>query len=281
MFYLSIKLIFASIVAGLISLSFPQLASTQENSEISKLSQPPDTGTPEDTSSPGGSRTDRNRIGGCQDGEIPITSLIGNEMREFTVSKYPSFWFYVPCTNNEIDYLEFVLEETQTKRIIYRSSIQLSEVAGIIEVTLPYQSQYSLEPNKNYTWHLKGNYSSDSEDEPEIALSGWVRRIPLDSQLQDRLEASGSQQYDVYIQNEIMYNAITALAKQYQTKPGNPQIKNDWINLLKMLGIRQLANKPFVTSRPRPISSKETSEHFAVNSILFEPSAQHRDLTNH
>lgn len=255
MFYLLIKLILASIVASFTPLLLPQSALTQENSETqesSRLSPSPDTGTPEDTSTPGGSRTDRDRISSCHDGEVPITSLIGNEIREFTVSKYPSFWFYVPCTNNEIDRLEFVLEDTQTKKTIYQTSIHLSGVAGIIEVALPHESRYSLEQDKNYTWYLKGNYTESGSD---IALSGWIRRIPLDSQLQRQLETS-ERQYDVYIQNKIMYNAITTLAKQYQTKSGNPQIKNDWMNLLKMLGVIQLANKPF------------------VNSIFFEPTTQ-------
>ena len=250
MLYLLIKLILASIVAGFMPFLFPQLALTQENTENqedSRLSPPPDTGTPEDTSTPGGSRTDSDTIGACYDGEIPITSLIGNEIREFTVSKYPSFWFYVPCTNDKSDRLEFVLEDTQTKQIIYQTSIHLSEAAGIIEVALPNQSRYSLKQDKNYTWYLEGNYSSESGEESDIALSGWIRRIPLDSQLQRQLKTS-DRQYDVYIQNEIMYNAITTLAKQYQTRSGNSRIKNDWMNLLKMLGVMQLADKPFTDS---------------------------------
>lgn len=244
MFYLLIRLVLASVVASFMSLLLSQSALTRENS---KLSPPPDTGTPEDTSTSGGSRTNPDLICSCKDREIPITLLTGNAIREFTVSQYPSFWFYVPCTNEEIERLEFVLEDTQTKEIIYQTSIHLSEVAGIIEVPLPRESRYSLKQDKNYTWYLNGNYSYDFKDEPDIALSGWIQRVPLDSQLQRQLETS-DRQYDIYIQNGIMYNAITALAKQYQTTPGNPQIKNDWINLLKMLGIKELANKPFVDS---------------------------------
>ena len=139
-----------------------------------------------------------------------------------------------------------MLEDTQSKKTIYRTSIHLSEAAGIIEVALPQKSQYSLEQNKNYTWYLKGDYT-ESGNKPDIALSGWIQRIPLDSQLQRQLETS-ERQYDVYIQKEIMYNAITILAKQYQTKSGNSQIKSDWMHLLKILGAIELANKPFVDS---------------------------------
>jgi hypothetical protein len=263
MTYRSIKLVFALIVGSFILLSFPQSTLTQENTETpenSELSPPPETGTPEDASSPGGSRTDSDRIAGCRGEKKFITSLIGNEIKELTVSKYPSFWFYVPYTFDEIDNLEFVLEDSQVKRIIYQTSIRLSEVAGIIEVALPHESQYSLEQDKNYIWYLKGHCSSNSQDEPDIALSGWVRRIPLDSQLQEQLETSGSQKYEIYIQNTILYDAVTALAKQYQTNPESPQIKNAWINLLDLLGLEQLANEPF------------------VNLTLFELSTQHRDL---
>ena len=244
MFNLLIRLIFTAIAANCIIL-FPLSASTQENAENqedSQLSSPPNTGTPEDSSSPGGTRTESERIAGCRGKKDAIASLTGNKIKELTVSDYPSFWFYIPYTSDEIDRLEFALEDTQAKRTIYQTPIQLSET-GIVEVTLPQQSQYAIERNKNYTWYLKGYCNSEDVD---IALSGWIRRISLDSQLQKQLETSGSQKYQVYLQNTILYDAITALAKQYQTKPENLQIKNAWSDLLDMLGLKQLANEPLL-----------------------------------
>jgi hypothetical protein len=279
--YQMMKLILTLIVAIFIPYSVPQLALTQESSESQESSEiptapdtetpkdtsdpeepytrippAPNTGTPNDTSDPGGTRTESDRIASCQGKQKSITSLTGNEIKELTVSNYPSFWFYVPYTADEIGYLEFVLEDSRAEKIVYQTRIHLSQEAGVMEVALPNQSQYALEQDKNYTWYLKG--SCNSEAEPDIALSGWIKRIPLESQLQEQLQ-SGSQQYEVYLQNKILYDAVTVLAKQYQSQPESPQIKNAWIALLNRLGLMQIADKPIVDLRLEPITRSTTS----------------------
>ena len=250
MYYSMMKLIAILTVAIFLSYSFPQSALTQENSESQETRtptppKPPDTGTPEGSPSPGGTRTESDRIASCRGKQKSITSLTGNEIKEFTVSSHPSFWFYVPYTVDEIGYLEFTLEDSRDKKTVYQTRIKLSEEAGVMEVALPNRDRYALKPDKNYTWYLKGYCNDSSQDEPDIALLGWISRITLESPLQEQLQ-SGSPQYKVYLQNTIMYDAITALAKQYQSQPESPQIKNAWIALLDRLGLIQLADKPIV-----------------------------------
>ena len=184
MYYQMMKLILTLIVAIFIPYFVPQLALTQENSESQETQEnselSPDTETPRDSSDPeepytrippapntgtpegegnadpGGTRTERDRIASCQGKQQSITSLTGNEIKELTVSNYPSFWFYVPYTADEIGYLEFVLEDSRAEKIVYQTRIHLSQEAGVMEVALPNESQYALEQDKNYTWYLKG-----------------------------------------------------------------------------------------------------------------------------
>lgn len=243
MFYLAIRIILTLIVVNIILFPFSQLALTQEDSD---LLRPPDTGTPDERTSPGGSRTEPDKIIVCQNKEISIIPLTGNQTKEYTVSEYPSFWFYIANEIDAIEYLEFLLEDSETKEIIYQTEVQISPTAGIIEVALPQQSQNSLKLNKNYAWYLRGYCSADFRDKPDITLSGWVQPIPLNSQLQNQLELSDSQKYDVYLENEIMYDAITTLAKQYRTEPENPELNNAWTNLLDILGLEELAEENFV-----------------------------------
>jgi hypothetical protein len=236
------KLILMLMLIAVMLTSFSRVVLSEENSQ---LPSSPDTGTSEDNSSPGGSRTDFEQQTACQERNVALTSLIGNEIKEFTVSKYPTFWFYIPYIANEIERLEFILEDAQEKQTIYRTPIELSKKAGIIKVAIPQEARYSLKQDKNYTWHLQGYCYRDGNN-PDIAISGWINRLAPDLQLQSQLAASKSQKYNIYLQNNIMYDAVTELAEQYQANPKDFQIKNAWIDILKRLGAKDLANKPFV-----------------------------------
>ncbi len=242
MFHLLNRFISVSVITVLISILSPQLALSEENSEVAT---PPDTGTPEDTTNPGGTRDDSKRAMGCQYSETPIVSLVGNKTREYTVSEYPSFWFYVPDSTDQKSYFEFVLEDSEAKKVIYRTSMQLSKKAGITEVPIPSKSQHSLKPNKNYSWYVKGYCSLESGNQPDMVLSGWIKRISSSSKLPNQLKVS--EPYNFYVENEIIYDAVTIVANAYRIKPDNLEIKNDWGELLNMLGVEHLSNQPFIS----------------------------------
>ena len=87
---------------------------------------PADVGTPESDSTPGGTRTGEDAHSTCKKTKKPLTSLLAEDTMDFTLSEYPTFWFFVPHSPEEIRTIEFVLKDS-TNQTIYRQLLKLGE----------------------------------------------------------------------------------------------------------------------------------------------------------
>jgi hypothetical protein len=225
-----------------VPIAYPQLASSQFGKpQTSDLPPAPDTGTTEDDSKPGGTRTDRETT--CNATEKPLTSLLA--MGDFTLSQYPTFWFYVPFTAEEVSHIAFVLKEIPEDKTTYQASIQLSDRPGIIKIAIPSEEKYALTLQKNYRWHLIVYCTPQRVDKPDIALMGWIRRVSMTSQLKNQLAMVNSREYITYIEHYIYYDAVTELATLQLTYPGEARFHRDWNHLLELLGRKELIGEPF------------------------------------
>jgi hypothetical protein len=233
----TIKLFFkvALIIANLFA--YHTLVWAQE----SDLPQAPDTGTPENNSSPGGTRIDKNST--CKKTQKTLTSLLG--IGDFTLSKYPTFWFYIPYSSQEISYLEFTLKDTAELRTIYRTSIELTDKPGIIHISIPNEDRYGLELQTNHNWELKVYCVSKQKNQPDIILNGSIRRIPINLQLENQLKNT-KEEYSVYMNNYIYYDAVTNLAAFYLANSNDIKLTNTWNNLLELLGKKELIGESLV-----------------------------------
>jgi hypothetical protein len=77
-----------------------------------------------------------------------------------------------------------------------------------------------------------------------------VQRVELTPVLEQQLKAASGQEYIVYANNLIWYDAIANLAKLRLQNPSNSTLEHDWNNLLQLKGIalEQLNREPFVGS---------------------------------
>ena len=229
-------------------LLIPQPGNTKEKkSNSNRLPPAPDTGSPEEDFTAGGSRKRREDTV-CSAIEQNIVYLLGNRNREFTSSPYPTFWFHIPNTRNQVAQMKFVVTELETGKKIYDRVIGDSEKSGIIGISLPKEEKYALSPETNYTWSLEVDCSSE---ETKIALEGWVSRVSLNFKLQDRLAtASKVEKQAIYLNNNLLYDALTELAQHRMTEFKNIQIETAWNQLLTQLGwqdlIREFAVEPSV-----------------------------------
>lgn len=72
-------------------------------------------------------------------------------------------------------------------------------------------------------------------------MEGWIYRLPLNADLQNQLaNASHDEKYRVYLQNNLLYDALDYLARQRITEPNNSQLKVVWNQFLSELGWRNL-----------------------------------------
>lgn len=227
----------------------PQAGNTKEKkSNSDQLPPVPDTGSPEEDFSAGGTRDDRlqNRL--CGDGKQEIDKqqivyLLGNKNREFTSSAYPTFWFYIPNAKNKMAkkaQIKFAITELKTGKKIYDQVIQETKRSEIIGIDLPKEKKYALSPGINYVWSLKVDCPRTAQ-ESEIALEGWLSRVSLDAKLQNQLASTPeTEKYAVYLKHNLLYDALNELAQRRINKPKDTQVEAAWSELLTKLGWEDL-----------------------------------------
>ena len=214
--------------------------------EIANLPPAPSTGTPEGTSSAGGTRGEPkiNRV--CNSNSQSLVYLLDSGIRDFTVDAHPIFWVYNPYSTRELNSLEFTLSEVQTTATVYRTKVNLKGRAGILGIPLPQEKQYALKTNKDYSWSLSV-YCHHQKNRPDVVFEGWLRRLPINSSLQQDLATFPSQHYAIYLENNILYDALTDLAQLRQSQPHDRKIMEAWNNLLIDLGRQELTTQPILT----------------------------------
>lgn len=188
--------------------------------------KPPETGTPKGDPTPAGTRPERN----CPDTPKPLTALLANNGSDFTVSEYPTFLFYIPYSPQQIDYMEFLLQDAQQNRTVYHKAVKLTDKAGIIKISLPVNPEYALKVNENYRWHF--NLKLNCADS-YLVVQGWIRRVPITSLLENQLELVPSQKYLAYQEEDIWYDAIANLAELHFANPDNQKLSLAWTKLME------------------------------------------------
>ena len=249
---------FFSVTLCLVFCLVPYSGNTQESPKNS-LPSSPDTGSPEEDFSAGGTRENHRFSKICGEKGQEIAYLLGNKNREFTSSAYPTFWFYIPNNLQKVAQMKFVLTEVATGKRIYDRILQVPEIAGAMGIAIPPEPEYALSLNVNYSWSLQVD-CIESNDESVIALTGWLYRLSLNSDLQNQLAAASSEdKYKVYLQHNLLYDALDDLAQRRIAKPDNTQLETTWNQLLEELGWQDLTQKS--TVEPYMLDTKISSKN--------------------
>jgi hypothetical protein len=209
---------------------------------IDALSLPiaPDTGTPKGNSTPGTTR--RPEIS-CQETIEPLTALVANNGKDYTIAAHPNFWFYVPYPAGEIASLEFLLLDGQESQTIYKTKVDLHNKAGIIKVSLPQKAPYALEVGKKYRWYFLLDCVQNTTSEPDLVVDGWIARVSINPQLTEKLKLAGQSDYAVYQENQLWFDGINALINAYFNAPDRPELRSAWSHLWHTLNYQWLISK--------------------------------------
>lgn len=196
---------------------------------------PPATGIP-DSRKPAGTR------GSCsadQETTIPFTPLLPGGTSNFsgkTVSEHPTFWFYIPYKNQEVQSGKFYLFDKANKKTIYQTDFKLLQIPGFVSLTLP-QDSIPLNINTQYRWTIILYCRSSNPQTTEksfVTHEGIIERVTLSSDLQQQLKtANFSERLDLYIKNNLWYDATANLVEIRRSS-------TDWQNLLKTLKLQEL-----------------------------------------
>ncbi len=204
-----------------------------------------------------GAPTGRRRAGAGRNPECPssltrLTALVpgdaGESFLASTVAENPTFWFYVPQLPQTTRYGEFVLQVLDDKDVqnVYRTPLTLSGKPGIVSITLPLQSQYSLKADKKYHWYFHIYCGDPQKTSDNFYVDGFVQKQVMTQALDSQLKTEKSRQYIAYSTNDIWYDALTNLAQLRQANPQDATINKDWVDLLNVVGLQDLAKEPIV-----------------------------------
>ncbi|BAY64598.1 hypothetical protein NIES22_46970 [Calothrix brevissima NIES-22] len=226
----------------MLMLTAPRLL--QPHVEATSPPKPPTTGTPKGNSTPGTTRPATT----CKQTNQPLTAINANNGSDFTISANPSFWFYVPYSQDEVKTAEFLLLDGQEHNTLYHGAVKLAAKPGLIKISLPANSPHSLQPNQNYRWYLLLKCQASHSDEPDAVVDGWIQRKIVDSDRVHNLTLDKSQSLNFYTKNNIWYDAVNHLAELHFQYPDDAAIQAAWNNLLQLLGKQWVAQETFIGS---------------------------------
>ena len=235
-----LKLVFSLATLCSFVLLVPYSGHSEEKTATNNLPPSPETGTPEDSFEAGGTRDNNQLLTVCGENSQQISYLLGQNNRDYTLDAYPTFWFYIPTNLKNIANLEFTLKNLETGQEIYNHPLEVKKNNGLVGLSIPQAPQYALATNVNYLWSLNIECAENKEDTP-LFLSGWVHRLPLNSDLQNQLSATSEQEkYRIYVEEDLYYDALNNLVQLRMSEPNNPGLEKAWNQLLIKLGSQNL-----------------------------------------
>ena len=188
---------------------------------------------PVSDSEAGGSR-------GCSQamGTTPLIFLIPRDQVQPTLSRHPTFVWYLPQPVSVP--LRFTLIQPGTTGIIYRQEIQADQ-AGIFRLKLP-ASLPELRENQEYRWTVT-LVCNDLKPSSNISLWAWLKPISASGELQQRLNSARSRNeksrilseaklwhdvYDVWF-DSVSQNKITILSKTFLPEEVQRQLRQQGV----------------------------------------------------
>jgi hypothetical protein len=179
-------------------------------------------------------------------GEETLTELVQSKSYlALTVSKKPTFWFYIPKLPTQMQTGEFFIE-TEAGEVLKRTQIKLPSTEGAIAITLPSSSKYSLAMGEKYHWYFKIYCGESTPESGYYFVDAWIERIPVLPELKTRLQITNQTDYLIYRDCHIWYDAINSLGQKLQINPNDNKLKTDWVDLLKSVNLSYLGNLPII-----------------------------------
>ncbi|MGD1804360.1 DUF928 domain-containing protein [Dapis sp. BLCC M126] len=193
--------------------------------KISQMYTPPDRGAPP-TTTPTGTR------GSCAlSKEKNLLLLIPENNIGLTLSKYPTFFVYIPPYKDAQE-AEFFITDAENNNI-YNHRLQLPEKSGIIKIKLPEKKSPPLEVGKEYTWGIQIFCQPDTGDHSGDAFSrGFIERIEPNIYLVEKLKkAKPLTVPSIYASQGIWYDALESIVELRRLNLNNPKLIHDWQEL--------------------------------------------------
>ncbi|HIK38728.1 MAG: DUF928 domain-containing protein [Geminocystis sp.] len=207
-----------------------------------KLPPPPPTGTPIG-SNRSQTRGATRSISTCNLSNPLLVALTANQGNDYTLHRYPHFWFYLLVPTTKITNLEFTLKDTTNQKMTYHPPLE-ADSTGLFRISLPKKTEFALKDGENYTWELK-IVCQEGKRGVEATVTGGIQKLATTPELELQLsKLSPLERYELYRDNNLWYDAVDELARLYQDNIDNLVIREKWQSLLKLLQLQDLSFQP-------------------------------------
>jgi hypothetical protein len=167
---------------------------------------------------------------------------------EKTVSAHPTFLIHVPQTSgkNAAFMMRKKISATEDE-IVYEQNVALPETPGIVSISLPADAA-ALEVDQLYNWTFQV-VCDPTDREKDLTVEGAVQRIVLNPDLVNQLKkAEPRDRPEIYANAEIWTDAVSTLADLRKANPNDPQLEQDWNDLLSSVGLDTVAQATVIGS---------------------------------
>ena len=217
----------------LINLTFyQQEIQAQNHSSSLKMPDLPDGGEPVGRRKGGAGRPE------CPAALTNLTAIVpGKGNKSFlgsTTSENTTFWVYFPQVKETVEYGEFILQEISNQpgsegeeKDVFRQQLKLPNKSGFIGISLPKLPQYALKERRKYHIYFKV-FCGNPQTTPEyFYVDAFLKKIAKTPEL-------------------TWYDTLHKLALLRRQNPNNAKIQRDWIQLLKVADLENIAKNPIV-----------------------------------
>ena len=173
--------------------------------------------------------------------ESPLKTAESQSFLTKTLQEHPNFWLYIPQASGIATQGEFVLQD-ESDRDLYRAFFDLPDDSGILKIALP-KAQNALEVGQKYHWYVKVFCRNEDSKAEYIFVDAWIERVAPTPEIERRLSASNSAEYQVYMDHNILHDAINYSARMKKNYPNGIREQNRWHQLLSNLGLADLIDK--------------------------------------
>lgn len=195
------------------------------------------------------------RNAGCVAGQTDeerartLFAILPQANESLTTSAHPDFFWYTPPLTTPAE-MTFILQEVGgNEDIVYRSVFRSNQKEGIARFSLPSGiGGASLEIGKQYVWSVALNCfpDEDSEQSPLVLKSGIQRIAPSES-LESQLKvASSLGQAEVFAQNGLWNESLSALADSQCDATTRDQGLAAWSDLFKSVELDYFTQVPML-----------------------------------
>lgn len=162
---------------------------------------------------------------------------------ESTVTESPTFLIYISKTQKTKGTFIVVGERNNEAFVVAEQNVQLPGSAGVVSVSVDLPKGENTEPPLYHWFFTIDCNPNDSDTSGDLVVDGWVQLMPKDDSLtQDLAKAQERDRPAVYAEHENWTETVSTLADLRQRYPNDQQLKDDWQNLLKSVGLDRLAN---------------------------------------